>query len=67
MLAYIEHADADDQNGASQHAVSPARSAFDAAKRSVGAGALSLLPKTAVSFDSLNTAMDELECIKTTA
>ena len=64
MLAYIEHADAGDPNGAGQHDVSPARSAFDAAKRSVGASALSLLPKTAVSFDSLNTAMDELELLK---
>ncbi len=53
LLAYLEHKD---QQRAQQ--------AFDGAKRSVSAGALSLLPKDAISLDSLNDAMDELEFLK---
>ncbi len=53
LLAYLEHPDEEQ-----------ARLAFDAAKRSVSAGALSLLPKSEVSLESLNTAMDELEFLK---
>lgn len=53
LLAYLEHPDE-----------TLARTAFDAAKRSVSAGALALLPKGEVSLDSLNTAMDELEFLK---
>ncbi len=53
LLAYLEH-----------HDETEARLAFDTAKRSVAAGALSLLPKADVSLDSLNTAMDELEFLK---
>jgi len=53
LLAYLEHADE-----------KQARMAFDTAKRSIAAGALSLLPKTAVSLEGLNTAMDELEYLK---
>ena len=53
LLAYLEHPDE-----------IQARTAFDAAKRSVSAGALSLLPKGEVSLDSLNNAMDELEFLK---
>ena len=53
LLAYLEHKD-------------PQRVqlAFDTAKRSVGAGALSLLARETISLDSLNTAMDELEFLK---
>lgn len=53
LLAYLEHKD-------------PQRVqlAFDTAKRSVGAGALSLLARESISLDSLNTAMDELEFLK---
>lgn len=53
LLAYLEHKD-------------PQRVqlAFDTAKRSVGAGALSLLAKESISLDSLNTAMDELGFLK---
>ncbi len=53
LLAYLEHKD--------QH---QARQAFDGARSSVGAGALNLLPKEAISLDSLNQAMDELEFLK---
>ena len=53
LLAYLEHKD---QQQAQQ--------AFDSAKRSVSAGALTLLPKDAISLDSLNDAMDELEFLK---
>ena len=53
LLAYLEHKD-------SQRA----QQAFDIGKSSVGAGALSLLPKEAISLDSLNEAMDELEFLK---
>ncbi len=53
FLAYLEHKD-------SQRA----QQAFDMAKHSVGAGALKMLPKSTVSLDSLNTAMDELEFLK---
>lgn len=53
LLAYLEHPDE-----------TLARTAFDAAKRSVSAGALALSPKGEVSLDSLNTAMDELEFLK---
>ncbi|MCG6937536.1 MAG: M48 family metallopeptidase [Gammaproteobacteria bacterium] len=53
LLAYLEHPEEAD-----------ARMAFDLGKRSIGAGALSMLPKTAVSLDSLNNAMDELELLK---
>jgi len=58
LLAYLEHPAADQQDEA------PAQRAFDAAKCSVGAGALKMLPKSTVSLDSLNTAMDELEFLK---
>ena len=58
LLAYLEHPAADQQDEA------PAQRAFDAAKRSVGAGALKMLPKSTVSLDSLNTAMDELTFLK---
>ena len=53
LLAYLEHKDPQQ-----------ARQAFDAAKRSVGAGALKLLPKDAISLDGLNDAMDELAFLK---
>ena len=53
LLAYLEHKD---QRQAQQ--------AFDGAKRSVSAGALSLLPNEAISLDSLNDAMNELEFLK---
>jgi hypothetical protein len=58
LLAYLEHSAADERD------VGRAQQAFDAAKRSVGAGALKMLPRSAVSLDSLNTAMDELEFLK---
>ncbi len=53
LLAYLEHAD-------SQQALQ----AFDNAKRSISAVALTLLPKDAISLDSLNEAIDELEFLK---
>jgi len=53
LLAYLEH---------KQQVL--AQQAFDGAKRSVGIGALKLLPKNAISLDSLNDAMDELEFLK---
>ena len=53
LLAYLEHKDPQQ-----------AQQAFDAAKRSVGAGALAMLPKEAISLNSLNDAMDELELLK---
>ena len=53
LLAYLEHKDPVE-----------AMLAFNAARSSVGAGALSLLPKDAISLDSLNEAMDELEFLK---
>jgi len=53
LLAYLEHKDPQQ-----------AQQAFDIARSSVGAGALSLLPKEAISLDSLNEAMDELEFLK---
>jgi Zn-dependent protease with chaperone function len=53
LLAYLEHKD---QQQAQQ--------AFNSARSSVGAGALNLLPKEAISLDSLNQAMDELEYLK---
>jgi Zn-dependent protease with chaperone function len=53
LLAYLEHKD---QQQAQQ--------AFDGARSSISAGALSLLPKEAISLDSLNEAMDELEFLK---
>jgi len=58
LLAYLEHGN-QDQDGENR-----AQRAFDGAKRSVGAGALTMLPKSAVSLDSLNTAMNELEFLK---
>lgn len=58
LLAYLEHPAADQKDEV------PAQRAFDAAKRSVGAGALKMLPKSTVSLDSLNIAMDELEFLK---
>ncbi len=58
LLAYLEHPATDQQDEAQ------AQRAFDAAKRSVGAGALKMLPKSTVSLDSLNTAMDELAFLK---
>ncbi len=53
LLAYLEHRD-------------PllAQQAFDTAKHSVGAGALVMLPKDAISLHSLNDAMDELALLK---
>ncbi len=57
MLAYIEHPVVDGNDAG-------ARSAFDAAKHSVAAGALSILPKNKVSMDALNSAIDELEQLK---
>jgi len=53
LLAYLEHKDPEE-----------AKLAFNAARSSVGAGALSLLPKEAISLGSLNEAMDELEFLK---
>lgn len=64
MLAYIEHAEEDGQKTKRQDEVSTARLAFDAAKRSIGANALSLLDKSAISMEALNAAMDELELLK---
>ncbi|MBE9568632.1 MAG: M48 family metalloprotease, partial [Proteobacteria bacterium] len=58
LLAYLEHKDKpeNDENKALQ--------AFDAAKRSVGAGALRMLPKETISLEKLDDAMDELEFLK---
>jgi len=53
LLAYLEHKEP-----------LQARQAFDGARSSVGAGALRLLPKEAISLASLNEAMDELEFLK---
>ncbi|MBT8118981.1 MAG: M48 family metallopeptidase [Gammaproteobacteria bacterium] len=53
LLAYLEHKDP-----------LQAQQAFDTAKRSIGAGALAMLPKDAISLHSLNDAMDELEFLK---
>ena len=53
VLAYIEHKEPQQ-----------ALYAFDAAKRSISAGALKLLSKEAISLNSLNDAMDELEFLK---
>jgi len=53
LLAYLEHADSHQ-----------ALQAFDNAKRSISAVALTLLPKDAISLDSLNEAIDELEFLK---
>ena len=53
LLAYLEDKDPES-----------AQRAFDGARSSVGASALSLLPKEAISLDSLNEAMDELEFLK---
>jgi Zn-dependent protease with chaperone function len=53
MLAYIEHTDDTD-----------ALQAFDSAKRSVGAGALQMLPKSKISIDLLDRVMDELVLLK---
>jgi len=53
LLAYLEHKDPQQ-----------ALQAFETAKRSVGAGALALLPKDAISLESMNNAMDELEYLK---
>ncbi len=53
LLAYLEHKDQ-----------ALAKQAFDAAKRSVGIGALKLLAKDAISLDSLNVAVDELAFLK---
>jgi Zn-dependent protease with chaperone function len=53
LLAYLEHEDETE-----------AKQAFDAAKRAVGAGALSIMVKDSVTLKSLNTAMDELAFLK---
>jgi hypothetical protein len=53
LLAYLEHKD---QQQAQQ--------AFDIARRSVSAGALGMLPKDAISLESMNNAMDDLELLK---
>ncbi len=53
LLVYLEHSDDDEVT-----------QVFDSAKRSIGASALKLLPKTEVSLDSLNAAIDELELLK---
>jgi hypothetical protein len=53
LLAYLEHKDPQ-----------AALQAFDGAKQSIKAGALQLLPKDAISLESLNDAMDELEYLK---
>jgi Zn-dependent protease with chaperone function len=53
LLAYLEHKDPQQ-----------AQLAFDTARRSVSAGALGMLPKDAISLDSMNDAMDELEFLK---
>lgn len=53
LLAYLEHPDE-----------TQARAAFDGGKQSAAAGALQLLPKSEVSLESLNSAMDELEFLK---
>ena len=53
LLAYLEHKDPQE-----------ALRAFDGAKRSVGAGALTLFAKEEISLDKLNNAMDELEFLK---
>ena len=53
LLAYLEHPDE-----------TQARAAFDAGKQSAAAGALQLLPKSEVSLESLNSAMDEIEFLK---
>ncbi|NOQ87462.1 MAG: M48 family metalloprotease [Gammaproteobacteria bacterium] len=58
LLAYLEHKDQPHDG------VNRAQVAFDTAKSSVGAAALKLLPKDAISLDSLNDAMDELEFLK---
>ena len=53
LLTYLEHKD-----------LPLAQQAFDGAKRSVGIAALKMLEKEAISLDSLNDAMDELEFLK---
>jgi len=53
LLAYLEHKEQ-----------VLAQQAFDGAKRAVGIGALKLLAKDAISLDSLNEAMNELEFLK---
>ncbi len=53
LLAYLEHKD-----------LQLAQQAFDTAKRSVAAGALSITAKAEISLDSLNSAMDELAFLK---
>ncbi len=53
LLAYLEHKDKQQ-----------AQQAFDGARRAINAAALSMLPKEAISLDSLNDAMDELEFLK---
>lgn len=53
LLAYLEHKD-----------LQLAQQAFDTAKRSVAAGALSITAKAEITLDSLNTAMDELAFLK---
>jgi Zn-dependent protease with chaperone function len=53
MLTYLEHSDDEE-----------VRQAFDGAKRSIGAGALQLLPASEMSIENLDLAMDELEQLK---
>lgn len=53
MLTYLEHTDDDE-----------VRQAFDAAKRSVGAGALQLLAVSEMTAENLSIAMDQLEQLK---
>jgi hypothetical protein len=53
LLAYLEHKEQQQ-----------AQIAFDNARQSISAGALSMLPKDAISLDSMNAAMDELEFLK---
>jgi Zn-dependent protease with chaperone function len=53
MLAYLEHSDDDE-----------VKQAFESAKNSVGATALTLLPEDVVSIENLNLAIDELALLK---
>ena len=53
MLAYLEHANQVD-----------AKAAFDSAKRSIAAGALTIIEHSEITLATLNTAMDDLMLLK---
>jgi hypothetical protein len=53
LASHIEHAEESD-----------ALQAFEAAKKSIGAGAFQFVPRTAISLESINLALDKLEQLK---